>query len=113
LLVYDGDKYIMLKQIYITHYIISHIQNNAGSSYRNPIKILKEDSVDYVDLEYGIIKAIAEVLKFRYTVKDQVLFFSKRHKVYDIITIEKSDRTVQKYWFDISNVFGQKCLVSN
>jgi hypothetical protein len=97
----------MLKQIDITNYIIDHLQNKAGSSYRNPIKILKEDSVDYVDLEYGIIKAIAEVLKFRYTVKDQVLFFSKRHKVYDIITIEKDDRTVQKFWIEITDVFGR------
>jgi hypothetical protein len=95
-----------MEQIDITHYIIDHLQNNAGTSYRNPLKILKKDAGDYVDLEYGIIKAIASSLEFRYTVKEQILFFSKRHRVYDIITIEKSDRTVQKFWFDISNVFG-------
>lgn len=91
----------------ITLYIISHIQNNAGSSYRNPIKILKEDAEDYVDLEYGIIKEIASTLKYKYTVREQILFFSKRHKVYDIITIQKDDRKIQKLWFDITQVFGK------
>jgi hypothetical protein len=90
----------------ITLYIISHIQNKAGSSYRNPIKICPGDASDFAYLEYQIIKAIASSLKFKYTVKEQILFISKRHKVYDIITIQKDDRKIQKFWFDLTDVFG-------
>jgi hypothetical protein len=105
-MIYADDKYINMQQIDITHYIIDHIQNKSGSSYRNPIKILKEDAVDYVNLEFGIIKAIASSLKFKYTVKEQILFISKRHKVYDILTIQKDDRKILKFWFDVTDVFG-------
>jgi hypothetical protein len=98
-----------MEQIDITHYIIDHLQNNAGTSYRNPLKILKKDAGDYVDLEYGIIKAIASALKYKYTVKEQLLLVSKRHKVYDIILVEYNDRNTKKYCFDITDVF---CLHS-
>ena len=95
-----------MEQIGITHFIVNHIQNNAGSSCRNPIKFSKENTEDYVDMEYGIIKAIASAFEFNYTVKEQIFFISKRHRVYDIIKIEKSDKTVQKFCYEITDVFG-------
>lgn len=100
----------MNHHIDITQYIIDHLQNNTGTSYRNPIKFRMDDAIeDYVDLEYQIIRAIADLLELKYTVKEQVLFFSKRHKVYDIILVEYNDRNTKKYCFDITDVF---CLHS-
>jgi hypothetical protein len=87
-------------------HILILIEEGDGSSFKNAIKLKREDAFDFVDLEYRIIKYHSLLYDYKYNVLEQELFISKRHRVYDIIKIKKDDKTIQKFYFDITDVFG-------
>ena len=90
----------------ITEHIITAVNAGCGSSFRNAIRIKPNDSDNYVELEYQIIKYHSVTNDYDYKVLDQLLMISKNHNVYDVITIQKKDGCRKRFWFNITEVFG-------
>jgi hypothetical protein len=90
----------------IPDYLIEQIQDGKGQSYKDAITFDPHDFRHYVDLEYALIRYIADSQEFCYKVIDQTLLFSRGLHVYDIIQIKRKDGKVIKFYFDITHVFG-------
>jgi hypothetical protein len=101
---WDTDKYSMhtldSTVIDLTPYIIQHLQDGAGSSWKNALRI-DEGTEDYVDVEYGVLRALAEVLHYRYVVVRQ-LYMLRKGRCLDKISIKRDDRRIVHFWFDVT-----------
>lgn len=94
----------------LTDYIIQHIEDGAGASAKNPIRI-KEGVDDYVDVEYAVLRTLGKVLKYRYVVVQQ-LYQIRRGRCLDRITIKMDDRSIVHWWFDVT-VAVEKYYLNN
>lgn len=92
----------------IPNYLTQQLQDRKGFSYRNSIKF-NRDARNFVELEYDLLNLIHNEMGVEYKVTQQELVITKRNKVYDILLVKLStkDCAAIKYYFDISQVFGQ------
>jgi hypothetical protein len=90
----------------LPEHLIDQIHDGKGQSYKDAITFDPHDFLHYVDLEYVLIRNIANKQQFQYKIIDQTLLFARSLHVYDIIQIKRKDGKVIKFYFDITHVFG-------
>lgn len=90
----------------LPEHLIDQIEDGKGGSYKDAITFHPEDYRNYVDLEYALIRYIANKQQFQYKIIDQTLLFARNLNVYDTIQIKRKDGKNIKFHFDITSVFG-------
>jgi hypothetical protein len=84
----------------LTDYILQVLEDDAGRTAKHPV-VIGEGLDDYVDIEYGVLRALGQVLRYRYVVIGQI-YQIRKGRCLDRITIKRNDRRVVHFWFDVT-----------
>jgi len=97
---------IIMESYNLPFYITKSIQDGNGYSFKHSITFEPDYLIDFVKLEYKIIRYIFSLQNVSYKILEQTLIITGRHHVFDVFSTKISDEANKKIYFDITAVFG-------